>query len=149
MVKQRDIKRVDLGDIEPPWRQTDIAWLAIKEGLQEIYTSDYDGFGNNAIVIIPHRIQATFVCGRGGCDKSIVIKYFSRDALRGHIAMTRRCSCGNDMKRKFIGAERDVPLEERIVPETKSIIKSPQTTIDEMFGNEENISEIDNEDIID
>jgi len=147
MAKQGDIMRIDLGIIEPPWRQTDIAWLAIKEGLQEIYSSDYNGRGDNAIVVIPHRIQATFVCM---CGTSIVVKYFSRDALRGHIANTRKCSCGKDMKRKFIGAERDVPLEERVKPKSRVIqlVGYVQRKLDEMFDDEKT-SDIDNEDIMD
>lgn len=145
MAEWGDIKRVDLGDIEPPWRQTDIAWLAIKEGLQEIYSSNYDGLENNAIVVIPHRIQATFVCT---CGTSMVVKFYSNDALKGHIAMNRRCSCGKEMKRKFIGAERDVPIEEKIVPKPKpkkgEVIQT-QTTLYDDFDEDEEISEFDDD----
>jgi hypothetical protein len=102
--------RVELVEVEPPGRQTEITWLAIKEGLRELFVSNVDGQGTPAIVVLPHRIQAIFVC-RGGCMKSAVVKYYTADAVRGHIAYTRRCECGNEMYRRFLGADKDVPIE--------------------------------------
>ncbi len=101
--------RVDLGDITPPGRQTDITWRAIREGVREIFYSDIDGNGTPAIVVLPHRVQATFVCRE--CMKSAVVKIYTEDAIRGHIALTRRCECGKSMYRRFLGPERDVPVE--------------------------------------
>lgn len=101
--------RVDLIEIEPPGRQTEITWNAIKEGLREIFWSDIDGDGTPAIVILPDRVQATFVCRE--CTKSVVVKYYTADAIRGHITITRRCECGSDMYRRFLGADKDVPVE--------------------------------------
>ena len=106
--------RVELVDVEPPGKQTEIAWLAIKEGLRELFQPDING--EPAIVVLPHRIQAIFVC-RGGCMKSAVVKYYTADAIRGHIAYTRRCECGKEMYRRFLGADKDVPIE---VESTKS-----------------------------
>lgn len=104
-----DIERVNLGDIEPPGLQTRIAWRAVKEGLQEIFISNVDNKGTSAVVVIPHRMQATFVCQK--CMKSAIVKYYAADVLRGYIAPTRRCECGGIMNRRFLGAERDVPVE--------------------------------------
>ena len=102
--------RVELVNVEPPGRQTEITWLAIKEGLRELFVPDVDGHGTPAIVVLPHRIQAIFVC-RSGCMKSAVVKYYTADPLRGHIAYTRRCECGGEMYRRFLGADKDVPIE--------------------------------------
>lgn len=101
--------RVELVTVEPPGRQTEVTWRAIKEGLREIFISDVDGKGTPAIVILPHRIQATFVCR--GCMKSVTSKYYTADAVRGHITYIRRCECRGEMYRRFLGAERDVPIE--------------------------------------
>lgn len=43
--------------------------------------------------------------------KSAVVKYFTADAIRGHIAYSRRCECGKEMYRRFLGADKDVPIE--------------------------------------
>lgn len=102
--------RVGLVEVKPPGRQTEITWRAIKEGLRELFVSDVDGQGTPVIVVLPHRIQAIFVC-RGGCMKSAVVKYYTADAIRGHITYTRRCECGNEMYRRFLGADKDVPIE--------------------------------------
>jgi hypothetical protein len=102
-----DYPRIDLIDIEPPGKQTEITWRAIKEGLREIFWPDING--EPAIVVLPHRIQPKYVCTK--CMKSVSITIFTADAIRGHIALTRRCECGTMMYRRFLGAEKDVPVE--------------------------------------
>ena len=82
----------------------------------------------------------------------MVVKYYApTDVLRGHIAHTRPCSCGEFARRKYIGAERDVPLEERAPKKTEKTKKQKgpvQLTFDD-FDVDEEISEFDDEDIID
>jgi len=109
MVERSDINypRIDLIDIEPPGKQTEITWKAIKEGLQEIFWPDING--SPAIVVLPHRIQGKYICNK--CLKSVTITIYSADALRGHIALTRHCECNGVMHRRFLGAERDVAVE--------------------------------------
>jgi hypothetical protein len=104
-----EYQRVELIKVEPPGRQTEITWLAIKEGLRELFVPDVDGYGTPAIVLLPHRIQAIFVCR--ACMKSAVVKFYTADAIRGHITFTRRCECGGEMYRRFLGADKDVPIE--------------------------------------
>ena len=107
--RNRSYPRIDLEDIIPPGRQTNIAWRAMREGLREIFISDYDGEGTPGIVILPHRLQATYVCDK--CMKSIVVTFFTEDAIRGHVAISRKCECWGNMKRRNISAEREVPVE--------------------------------------
>lgn len=102
-----DYPRIDLIDIEPPGKQTEVTWQAIKEGLRELFWPDING--EPAIVVLPHRIQGKFVCNK--CLKSVTITIYTADAIRGHISLTRRCECGGEMYRRFLGAERDVPVE--------------------------------------
>lgn len=102
-----DYPRIDLIDIEPPGKQTDITWKAIKEGLRELFWPDIGG--EPVTVILPHRIQAKYVCTK--CLKAVTITVYTADAIRGHIALTRKCECYGDMHRRFLGAERDVPVE--------------------------------------
>ena len=104
-----NVPRVRLVDIEPPGKQTDITWMAIKEGVREIFIPDIDDRGTPAIVVLPHRIQATFVCRK--CLSSATAKFYTADVIRGHIAITKKCGCHGNMYRKFLGAERDVPVE--------------------------------------
>jgi hypothetical protein len=94
-------------DIEPPGKQTEVTWKAIKEGLRELFWPDING--QPAIVVLPHRIQAKFVCNK--CLKTITITIYTADAIRGNITLTRKCECGADMYRRFLGAEREVPVE--------------------------------------
>lgn len=103
-----DYPRIDLIDIVPPGKQTDVARLAIKEGLREIFWPDVGG--EPSIVVLPHRLQATFVCNKK-CMKAVTVTIFTADAIRGNIALTRRCECGAVMHRRFLGAEKEVPVE--------------------------------------
>ena len=103
-----DYPRIDLIDIQPPGKQTEITWKAIKEGLQEMFWPDING--SPAIVVLPHRIQGKYVCNK--CLKSVTITVYTADAIRGHIALTRHCECrGGTMYRRFLGAEIDVAIE--------------------------------------
>jgi len=101
------IPEIPLGEVQPPGKQTSITWKAIQEGVRKIYWPDFDE--GPKIVVLPHRIQAKYVCNQ--CMKSVTITIYTADAVRGHIVKWRRCECGGDMHRRFLGAERDVPVE--------------------------------------
>ena len=101
--------RVNLEDIRVPSRQSRIVGKAIKEGVSEIFIDDIDGNHTPALVVLPDRLQANFICTQ--CMKSVVVKYFRNDIVRGNITQNRMCECGGVMYRKYIGIERNVPLE--------------------------------------
>lgn len=109
MVKGSNIvyPRIDLIDIEPPGKQTEITWKAIREGLREIFWPDING--EPVIVVLPHRIQGKYICNK--CMKAVTITIFTADAIRGNVALTRQCECYGEMYRRFLGAEKEVPVE--------------------------------------
>jgi len=103
---------INLSDIEIPGIQDQIVNTALREGKTRIFWPNYNG--GPVYVILPHRLQANFVCNK--CMKSVVVKYFTADVIRGYIARTRKCECGGTMTRRFIGCERDVPVEMNSTP---------------------------------
>ena len=137
MVEGSDMSypRVDLASIIPPGRQTEVAWRAIKEGVQEIFWPDIDGNKTAAIVVLPHRLQSNFVCKI--CFKTAVIKEYTVDAIHGHIAITRRCECGGEMHRQHIGPDQDVPVEIEGPKSSVPIIVEEVQALDEYFEIEE------------
>ncbi|MBD3405092.1 MAG: hypothetical protein GF411_03020 [Candidatus Lokiarchaeota archaeon] len=103
-----DYPRIDLIDVQPPGKQTEVSWKAIQEGLREIFWPDING--RPAIVVLPHRLQARYICNK--CMKSVTITFYTVDAIRGRITRVRHCECKyGEMHRRFIGAEQDIAVE--------------------------------------